>query len=92
MQELGQQPAGTYARKVLEQLLIDLSGTSSRLEGNTYSLLVMEELFMSGSSSNDFDGVMLLKHKRAIDCSIYFVVVVPKDKSLDKIVVPGQTI
>ncbi len=30
----GQQPAGTYARKVLEQLLIDLSWSSSRLEGD----------------------------------------------------------
>src|SRR5882724_12711712 len=30
----GQQPAGTYAKKVLEQLLIELSWSSSRLEGN----------------------------------------------------------
>jgi len=44
----GQQPAGTYARKVIEQLLIDLSWSSSRLEGNTYSLLATEELFKSG--------------------------------------------
>jgi DNA-binding transcriptional ArsR family regulator len=32
-----QQPAGTYAREVLEQLLIDLSWSSSRLEGNNKS-------------------------------------------------------
>ena len=38
----GQLPAGTYARKVLEQLLIDLSWSSSRLEGNRYSLLATE--------------------------------------------------
>lgn len=63
----GQQPAGTYARKVLEQLLIDLSWSSSRLEGNTYSLLATEELFKSGAPPSDSDGVMLLNHKRAIE-------------------------
>lgn len=56
----GQQPAGTYARKVLEQLLIDLSWSSSRLEGNTYSRLATEELFKSGDPPVDWEGVMLL--------------------------------
>ena len=37
--EADEQPAGTYASKVLGRLLIDLSWNSSRLEGNTYSLL-----------------------------------------------------
>jgi fido (protein-threonine AMPylation protein) len=63
----GQQPPGTYARKVLEQLLIDLSWSSSRLEGNTYSLLATEELFRSGAPPTDLEGVMLLNHKRAIE-------------------------
>lgn len=63
----GQQPAGTYARKVLEQLLIDLSWSSSRLEGNTYSLLATEVLFKSGAPPTDLEGVMLLNHKRAIE-------------------------
>lgn len=63
----GQQPAGTYARKVLEQLLIDLSWSSSRLEGNRYSLLATQELFKSGLSNGDADAVMLLNHKRAIE-------------------------
>lgn len=63
----GQQPAGTYARKVLEQLLIDLSWSSSRLEGNTYSLLATEELFKSGVSDGKIDAVMLLNHKSAIE-------------------------
>lgn len=63
----GQQPAATYARKVLEQLLIDLSWSSSRLEGNTYSLLATEELFKSGAPPTDSEGVMLLNHKRAIE-------------------------
>src|SRR6185312_3432577 len=33
------QPAGTYARQVMDRLLVELSWSSSRLEGNTYSLL-----------------------------------------------------
>lgn len=66
----GRQPAGTYARKVLEQLLIDLSWSSSRLEGNRYSLLDTRELFERGPSAEaavDIDAVMLLNHKDAIE-------------------------
>ena len=64
----GQQPAGTYARKVLEQLLIDLSWQSSRLEGNRMSLLDTRELFMKGrSAGEDRDSIMLLNHKDAIE-------------------------
>jgi Fic family protein len=63
----GQQPAGTYARRVLEPLLIDLSWSSSRLEGNRYSMLATRELFLSGMSGEDGDAVMLLNHKRAIE-------------------------
>jgi Fic family protein len=62
-----QLPAGTYVRKVLEQLLIDLSWSSSRLEGNRYTLLDTEELFKSGAAATDSDGVMLLNHKAAIE-------------------------
>ncbi|PMS37450.1 Fic/DOC family protein [Trinickia symbiotica] len=63
----GQQPAGTYARKVLEQLLIDLSWSSSRLEGNRFTLLDTRKLFESGIADGDFDAVMLLNHKSAIE-------------------------
>lgn len=63
----GQQPAGTYARNVLGPLLIDLSWSSSRLEGNRYSLLATEELFKRGTSGGDLDAVMLLNHKSAIE-------------------------
>ncbi|MDH4394615.1 MAG: Fic family protein [Limnobacter sp.] len=63
-----QQPAGTYARKVLEQLLIDLSWYSSRLEGNRKSMLDTRELFKKGrSESDDLDSTMLLNHKDAIE-------------------------
>ena len=38
-----ERPAGTYARGILNRLLIDLSWSSSRLEGNTYNRLDTEE-------------------------------------------------
>ncbi|QHE88836.1 Fic family protein [Hydrogenophaga sp. BPS33] len=63
----GQLPAGTYIRKVLEQLLIDLSWSSSHLEGNRYTLLDTEALFKSGAAATDLDAVMLLNHKAAIE-------------------------
>ena len=62
----GQQPAGTYARRVLEPLLLDLSWSSSRLEGNRYSLLATQEL-LRGTADNDLDAIMLLNHKAAIE-------------------------
>jgi fido (protein-threonine AMPylation protein) len=62
-----QQPAGTYARKVLEQLLVELSWSSSKLEGNTYSLLDTERLFKRGIDGTDQDATMLLNHKSAIE-------------------------
>jgi len=64
----GQQPAGTVARKVLEQLRIDLSWQSSRLEGNRKSLLDTRELFAYGrGDSSDPEVTMLLNHKAAIE-------------------------
>jgi prophage maintenance system killer protein len=65
----GQQPAGTYAREVLEQLLIDLSWSSSRLEGNNKSLLDIQALFELDEQAGpiDEDTLMLLNHKDAIE-------------------------
>lgn len=71
----GQLPAGTYARKVLEQLLIDLSWSSSHLEGNRYTLPDTEELFKSGAAATDHDAIMLLNHKAAIE---FLVEAVPR--------------
>ncbi|RCW69196.1 Fic family protein [Pseudorhodoferax soli] len=64
-----QQPAGTYAREVLEQLLIDLSWSSSRLEGNKKSLLDTKQLFELGEQGGplDEDALMLLNHRDAIE-------------------------
>lgn len=64
------QPAGTYARQVLQRLLIDLSWNSSRLEGNTYSLLETERLVSLGEAGSEKDRretQMILNHKAAIE-------------------------
>ncbi|MBI5641129.1 MAG: Fic family protein [Nitrospirae bacterium] len=66
----GQRPAGTYARKIFTRLLIDLSWNSSRLEGNTYSLLETERLLDLGETSEGKDAKeaqMILNHKAAIE-------------------------
>jgi hypothetical protein len=65
-----QRPAGTYARQILERLLIDLSWNSSRLEGNTYSLLETEQLIHNGQVAPGKDPKetqMILNHKAAIE-------------------------
>jgi len=63
-------PAGTYARQIFNRLLIDLSWNSSRLEGNTYSLLETERLLELGESAEGKDALetqMILNHKAAIE-------------------------
>ena len=62
-------PAGTYAHQIFNRLLIDLSYNSSRLEGNTYSLLDTEKLILEGKSAEgklSQESVMILNHKEAI--------------------------
>lgn len=64
------QPAGTYARMILDRLLIDLSWNSSRLEGNTYSLLDTKRLIAFGKMAEGKDRLeaqMILNHKDAIE-------------------------
>jgi hypothetical protein len=64
------EPAGTYARQIASRLLIDLSWNSSRLEGNTYSLLETERLLAAGEAATGRDakeGQMILNHKEAIE-------------------------
>ena len=65
-----QHPAGTYARQIFNRLLIDLSWNSSRLEGNTYSLLETELLLELGEIAEGKDALeaqMILNHKAAIE-------------------------
>jgi Fic family protein len=64
------QPAGTYAKQILQRLMIDLSYNSSRLEGNTYSLLDTERLIKYGTAADDksaMEAQMVLNHKDAIE-------------------------
>ena len=63
-------PAGTYARNIINRLLIELSWNSSRLEGNTYSMLETKRLIELGESAQGKDGTetqMILNHKNAIE-------------------------
>lgn len=63
-------PAGTYAREILNRLLIDLSWASSRLEGNTYSRLDTKNLIEFGqlaAGKDKFEAQMILNHKNAIE-------------------------
>jgi Fic family protein len=63
-------PAGTYARRILERLLVDLSWASSRMEGNTYSILETERLIRFGQEASGKDrkeALMILNHKEAIE-------------------------
>jgi Fic/DOC family len=63
-------PAGTYARQIFNRLLIDLSWNSSRLEGNTYSLLETQRLIVFGQrveGKNSLEAQMILNHKEAIE-------------------------
>lgn len=74
-------PAGTYAKTIINRLLIDLSWNSSRLEGNTYSLLETKRLIELGESATNKDASetqMILNHKEAIE----FIVNSVEDESI----------
>ena len=65
-----ERPAGTFARDVFERLLIDLAWASSRLEGNTYSLLETKNLLTFGLEATGKDAAeaqMIVNHKKAIE-------------------------
>lgn len=61
--------AGTYAKGIAQRLLIDLSFNSSRLEGNTYSILDTEKLIEAGVEADGKyieETTMILNHKEII--------------------------
>lgn len=72
---LGQQaetdnPAGTFVRSIYDRLLIELAWNSSRLEGNTYSLLDTDLLLNSGvpaEGKTQLETQMVLNHKAAVE-------------------------
>ena len=66
----GERVAGSYAREILNRLLIDLSWASSRLEGNTYSRLDTQNLIEFGqvaAGKDILETQMILNHKAAIE-------------------------
>lgn len=63
-------PAGTFAKNILQRLLIDLSWASSQLEGNTYSRLDTQRLIEHAQVAPGKDAIetqMILNHKAAIE-------------------------
>lgn len=69
-----QAPAGTFARDILNRLLIDLAWASSRLEGNTYNRLDTERLIRFGEAAEGkdaFETQMILNHKAAIEYLVH---------------------
>lgn len=65
-----ERPAGTYARQILNRLLVDLSWSSSRLEGNTYTRLDTQNLIefgMVAEGKDQLEAQMILNHKAAIE-------------------------
>jgi hypothetical protein len=68
--QIAPQPAGSYAKQILSRLLIDLAWNSSRLEGNTYSLIDTRRLIDLGQEAEGKDRLeaqMILNHKEAIE-------------------------
>ena len=77
------EPAGMYVRRILDQLLIDLSFHSSRLEGNKYSLLETKKLIAWGTRASGRDAresQMILNHKAAIE----FLVESARELAIDR--------
>ena len=69
LKEPGQAAGGTYPSDLVNSLLIDLSWASSRMEGNTYSLLETRNLIEAGQAAEGKDlteTTMILNHKEAI--------------------------
>ncbi len=61
--------ARIHTHRVIQRFLIDLSWASSRMEGNTYSLLETERLIRfdkEASGKERKEAVMILNHKEAI--------------------------
>ena len=57
-------------KKELERFVIEFSWKSSRIEGNTYTLLETEKLIKEGLKKNDrsdFETSMILNHKKAYE-------------------------
>lgn len=66
--ERGNDKSNTIQTKELERFIIELSWKSSKIEGNTYTLLDTEKLIKEGVEAighNKNEAVMILNHKKA---------------------------
>ena len=80
---MAEMPPGTYARQLLDRLIIDLSWNSSRLEGNTFSLLETDHLLAQGAGEDPVrarEAQMILNHKAAIE----FIVEMPNELGFNR--------
>lgn len=78
----------TLHKKELERFVIELSWKSSRIEGNTYTLLDTERLIRDGIKSlknTDEETIMILNHKKAFDYILENKNTFKEDLSLKKI-------
>ncbi len=76
-------PPGTYARQVMDRLIIDLSWNSSRLEGSTYSLLEIDHLLSLAKldgSVRQKEAQMIINHRAAIE----FLIETPDDLGFNR--------
>lgn len=65
--------SSTILKKEFERLTIELSWKSSRIEGNTYSLLDTEILIKEHKESDGHkkeEAIMILNHKKALDYTL----------------------
>jgi len=65
-----ERPPGTFVRQVFDKLLIDLSWSSSRLEGSTYSFFETKRLIETGEAApgkTPTETQMVFNHKVAIE-------------------------
>jgi fido (protein-threonine AMPylation protein) len=68
--QLNSQPAGAYARQILNSLLIDFSWNSSRLSGSAYTIADTQALLETGQRAEGKsaeDAQNILNHKDAIE-------------------------
>lgn len=81
-EERGRGSSEVIIRKELERFVIELSWKSSKIEGNTYTLLDTEKLIREGieSPSNTRDeAIMILNHKKSFS---YILELIEMGKSL----------
>jgi Fic family protein len=93
--------AGTYIQRIYHRLLIDFAFNSSRLEGNTYTLIDTERLVLQGAAAPgkpNAERIMILNHKEAIDYLARHVETLQADETTvrtlhyllaDSLVMPG---